>query len=490
MVTIDGDTYLCSGTVLNDSSTSFTPYFLTANHCLDRPRGSRRQPRHRGGRRGHDQHLLVLPGGHLRQPATPDYTLLSPAARSSLARSVDYDWALVRLNLAAAVRDDLRRVERRRRRSRAAWRSAASTIRDGDLKKASAAPPADTRAISTAARFLRVRWSSGVTEAREQRQRPVHAESRCRLLRVRGTLSGGESTCTLPQGIDDYSRFDKAYPLIEPSLAPSAQAATVPVVEFYNALARPATSSPPTRSRSPAATTACRPAGCAPATASSPTPTPRSPRPARSRCAASTRRHRTATCASTRRARRSARRCSRRTAGTGCSKARRRSTCRCRARFGRVPGRHAGGLSLRRRGRAAAAPLHRGGRSCATRCAATPAGRRGRDGAQPHRACARRSPTAATAASATRRTTRACGGARPAGSESGWGINFAHQGDIIFATWFTYDADGKPLVVVAAEHDARRRRLLRRRVSPRTGPPFNARAVRSGQGRRRRSSAR
>jgi hypothetical protein len=31
----------------------------------------------------------------------------------------------------------------------------------------------------------------------------------------------------------------------------------------------------------------------------------------------------------------------------------------------------------------------------------------------------------------------------PAGSESGWGINFAHQGDVIFATWFTYDATGR-----------------------------------------------
>jgi predicted dienelactone hydrolase len=30
----------------------------------------------------------------------------------------------------------------------------------------------------------------------------------------------------------------------------------------------------------------------------------------------------------------------------------------------------------------------------------------------------------------------------PAGSESGWGINFAHQGDVIFATWFTYDSTG------------------------------------------------
>jgi len=33
--------------------------------------------------------------------------------------------------------------------------------------------------------------------------------------------------------------------------------------------------------------------------------------------------------------------------------------------------------------------------------------------------------------------------ASPPGSESGWGINFAHQGDIIFATWFTYDVTGK-----------------------------------------------
>jgi hypothetical protein len=33
----------------------------------------------------------------------------------------------------------------------------------------------------------------------------------------------------------------------------------------------------------------------------------------------------------------------------------------------------------------------------------------------------------------------------PAGSESGWGINFTQQGNIIFATWFTYDHDGTPL---------------------------------------------
>ena len=35
--------------------------------------------------------------------------------------------------------------------------------------------------------------------------------------------------------------------------------------------------------------------------------------------------------------------------------------------------------------------------------------------------------------------------AAPGGTESGWGVNFSHQGDTIFATWFTYDVDGTPL---------------------------------------------
>ena len=38
--------------------------------------------------------------------------------------------------------------------------------------------------------------------------------------------------------------------------------------------------------------------------------------------------------------------------------------------------------------------------------------------------------------------------AAPAGVESGWGIDFAHQGDTIFATWFTYDQNGKGLWVI------------------------------------------
>ena len=44
--------------------------------------------------------------------------------------------------------------------------------------------------------------------------------------------------------------------------------------------------------------------------------------------------------------------------------------------------------------------------------------------------------------------------AAPAESEAGWGVNFTHQGDIIFATWFTYDVDGTPLWLSATARKA------------------------------------
>jgi hypothetical protein len=58
-------------------------------------------------------------------------------------------------------------------------------------------------------------------------------------------------------------------------------------------------------------------------------------------------------------------------------------------------------------------------------------------------------------------------------NESGWGINFAHQGDIIFATWFTYDAAGKPWWLIAELHKSAAGTYTGP-VSTVAGPPFNA----------------
>jgi hypothetical protein len=63
--------------------------------------------------------------------------------------------------------------------------------------------------------------------------------------------------------------------------------------------------------------------------------------------------------------------------------------------------------------------------------------------------------------------------ASPGGSESGWGINLTHQGDTIFATWFTYGADGKPLwLVFAAPRSGAS--TYSGTVYAGSGPPFNA----------------
>ena len=61
----------------------------------------------------------------------------------------------------------------------------------------------------------------------------------------------------------------------------------------------------------------------------------------------------------------------------------------------------------------------------------------------------------------------------PAASESGWGINFNHEGDTIFATWFTYNRDGTPLwLVVTATKTAPG--VYSGDLFQTSGPPFSA----------------
>ena len=59
--------------------------------------------------------------------------------------------------------------------------------------------------------------------------------------------------------------------------------------------------------------------------------------------------------------------------------------------------------------------------------------------------------------------------------ESGWGINFTHQGDIIFATLFTYAADGRPLWFVMSRGDrVPGTRIFEGALYRTAGPPFDA----------------
>ncbi|HEY1437892.1 MAG TPA: hypothetical protein VGG82_10380 [Casimicrobiaceae bacterium] len=63
--------------------------------------------------------------------------------------------------------------------------------------------------------------------------------------------------------------------------------------------------------------------------------------------------------------------------------------------------------------------------------------------------------------------------AAPAGSEAGWGINLTHQGDSIFATWFTFDHDHTPMWLVVSAPKTMPGTYAGTLIRT-SGPPFNA----------------
>jgi hypothetical protein len=62
----------------------------------------------------------------------------------------------------------------------------------------------------------------------------------------------------------------------------------------------------------------------------------------------------------------------------------------------------------------------------------------------------------------------------PANSESGWGVNITHQGDILFVTWFTYDVDGKGMWLVGSNVSRTTGNTFSGSLFRTTGPAFNA----------------
>ena len=63
---------------------------------------------------------------------------------------------------------------------------------------------------------------------------------------------------------------------------------------------------------------------------------------------------------------------------------------------------------------------------------------------------------------------------RAGGGESGWGVNVVHQGDILFATWYTYGADGTDVWMVMDSAAKIADRTYRGNVYRTTSAPFNA----------------
>jgi hypothetical protein len=67
----------------------------------------------------------------------------------------------------------------------------------------------------------------------------------------------------------------------------------------------------------------------------------------------------------------------------------------------------------------------------------------------------------------------AYGGRRRRVRKAGWGINFAHQGDTIFASWFTFDQDHTPMWLVVTANKSAPGTYTGTLFRTTGGPPFN-----------------
>ena len=238
LVTDKGQTGLCTGTLINDATTSFTPYFFTANHCID------------------DDDLDV--GASKAHPAITAATIntywffqtsvcgqdiasnvnfvIVAGGAKLLGRSVDFDWTLLRLNSAPPAGASF-----------AAWNasplSASGTPAAGihhpagDLKKFSRGATQGFGSFDNGS-FITMQWTQGVTEPGSSGSGLFTYNAGQNYYELRGALYGGDSACDAAHqsATDVYSRLDVALPLVTQYLTPNAANPTnqVVVVEFYN----------------------------------------------------------------------------------------------------------------------------------------------------------------------------------------------------------------------------------------------------------------
>jgi hypothetical protein len=223
-----GNTFSCSGTVLNDSANDGVPYFFTANHCIESA--------YEAATINTYWFFEALACG--TNAVRPDWVQHASGAKL-LARSPDWDWALVQLNQAPPPGVVF-----------SAWRAEAVASGtgltvlhhpSGDLKKFSAGTANGFVADGlyngvTPASFVLMTYTQGETEGGSSGS-GLLTFNPAGYYEVRGGLYNGlNADCPRPANyFDVYSRLDNLLPLVREHLTPGANpAGTVTAVEFYN----------------------------------------------------------------------------------------------------------------------------------------------------------------------------------------------------------------------------------------------------------------
>jgi hypothetical protein len=217
----DGFTYLCTGQLLNDSLSSNTPYFFSANHCLDSAMAARTL-----------NTFWFFNAVACNSKAVPPF-IQQTAGAAMLARSPDFDWALVRLNAAPPSGVKF-----------SAWNTdpipslaTVSVIHhpEGDLKKWSEGSEHGYQLYTDGSSFAQVQYGQGSTEPGSSGA-GLLTFNNAGYYEVRGGLWRGSASCLNRGGTDEYSRIDGMLALTRQYLTPDSAGTpgTAVAVEYYN----------------------------------------------------------------------------------------------------------------------------------------------------------------------------------------------------------------------------------------------------------------
>jgi hypothetical protein len=217
----DGFTYLCTGQLLNDSISSNTPYLFSAQHCLNSATAANTLDTF--------WFFDAIACGSKVTPAFVEQT----SGATMLARSVDWDWALVRLNAPPppGVRFSAWRAEP------LPSQTAISVLHhpEGDLKKWSAGTANGYLLYSDGSSFAQVQYGQGTTEQGSSGAGLLTFNT-SGFYEVRGGLWRGDASCQDPGGVDEYSRLENMLPLTRQYLTPDSAGTpnTAVAVEYYD----------------------------------------------------------------------------------------------------------------------------------------------------------------------------------------------------------------------------------------------------------------
>jgi hypothetical protein len=200
----DGNVYLCSGCLLNDSdATTSVPYFLTAHHCVSTQYDATNTEfffDYRAATCGGPAPALssvprVAGATVLVTSTTSDFTLLRLAGTLPTNRFF-CGWTASRPNTGTSIVGVHHPNGGRMRISY-------GTLLDPD------------------GAFHQVQWSSGITEPGSSGSPLFNPQKQ-----LIGQLYGGSSTCSQRDGIDEYGRFDRTYQSISQYLGTGGSTTT------------------------------------------------------------------------------------------------------------------------------------------------------------------------------------------------------------------------------------------------------------------------